>query len=96
MNKRFLFVLLTASGLVVGLAQAGPRWYDTTQVHQGTKVFAEHCASCHGANAQGLAEDWKRPGPDGKYPPPPLDGSAHAWHHPLSVLRTAILDGGIP
>ncbi|MGB0712589.1 MAG: thioredoxin fold domain-containing protein, partial [Gammaproteobacteria bacterium] len=32
----------------------------------------------------------------GKYPPPPLNGTAHAWHHSLDVLRRQIRLGGVP
>lgn len=59
---------------------------------RGAVVYAANCASCHGVRAEG-AKDWHRPGPDGKYPPPPLDGSGHAWHHPQAQLRQIILDG---
>jgi mono/diheme cytochrome c family protein len=27
------------------------------------------------------------------FPPPPLDGTGHAWHHPVSWLKQMILDG---
>ena len=33
---------------------------------------------------------------DGSYPPPPLNGTAHAWHHSIEVLLTVINQGGIP
>ncbi len=75
---------------------AAERWYTQEQVDKGRKLFTEHCASCHGANAQGLAADWKKPLPDGTYPPPPLNGTAHAWHHPLDALKRQIRIGGKP
>lgn len=42
--------------------------------------------------AQG-ASNWQRPGLDGKYPAPPLNGSGHAWHHPQFALKTTIREG---
>jgi mono/diheme cytochrome c family protein len=30
---------------------------------------------------------------NGKFPPPPLNGSAHAWHHPQQVLVDTIKNG---
>jgi mono/diheme cytochrome c family protein len=30
------------------------------------------------------------------YPPPPLDDTAHAWHHATPVLRKAIEEGSPP
>ncbi len=70
------------------------RWYSERQVAAGAAVFAAHCAECHGGRAQGAPGDWRRRLDDGGFPPPPLDGSAHAWHHPLSVLLAVIDDGG--
>lgn len=72
------------------------RWYNAAMVEQGQQVFSEHCQSCHGAKAAGLTADWRKPLADGSYPPPPLNGSAHAWHHPLSQLKRTLVNGGIP
>jgi len=62
------------------------------RVEHGAVLYAGNCAVCHGARGEG-APNWHRPGPDGKYPPPPLDGSAHAWHHPRAALKRTIQDG---
>lgn len=59
---------------------------------RGQALFTQHCAACHGDRAQG-AFGWERPGADGKYPPPPLDGSAHAWHHAYEQLKQTIQEG---
>ncbi len=73
---------------------SGERWYATAQVTAGALVFQQHCALCHGERAQGLVGDWRQKLEDGSFPPPPLDGTAHAWHHPLSVLLQVINQGG--
>lgn len=87
--------LLGALLMSAPVAQAeSPRWYDDARVEAGAPLFARHCAACHGAEAQGLAEDWRKPQADGHYPPPPLNGTAHAWHHPLKILRKTVRDGG--
>ncbi len=71
------------------------RWYSEAQVQKGARVFAANCAVCHGDRAQ--AEDtWRQRLPDGKFPPPPLNGTAHAWHHPLFELREIIKYGSDP
>jgi thiol:disulfide interchange protein DsbC len=71
------------------------RWYTQEQVERGAAVFTQHCAACHGENAQ-ATPNWRETTPEGKYPPPPLNGTAHAWHHPLDVLRRQIRLGGVP
>jgi len=71
------------------------RWYNSAQVEAGARVFADNCAVCHGARAEATAE-WRTPLDNGKYPPPPLDGSAHAWHHPLAQLQRTVARGGVP
>lgn len=67
-----------------------PEW-----VTQGAPVYAQECASCHGANLEG-APDWKTSLPDGSLPPPPHDNSGHTWHHSDSLLLAIIADGGDP
>jgi mono/diheme cytochrome c family protein len=71
------------------------RWYTESSVRQGKEVFATYCSSCHGQNAEAIP-DWKTLDANGNYPPPPLNGTAHAWHHPLSVLKLVIEQGGAP
>src|SRR4030065_1620838 len=71
------------------------RWYAQSQVDLGRKVYAEYGIGCHRENTQGTAS-WRELTPDGYYPPPPLNGTAHAWHHPLGVLKRTIDEGGVP
>ncbi len=71
------------------------RWYTSTQIVNGAEIFKNNCASCHGDNAQGTTTNWRQTLADGSYPPPPLNGSAHAWHHPLKMLQRTVRDGGI-
>lgn len=71
------------------------RSYDAASLEEGKKIFALHCSQCHGKNAEGHAQ-WRKVGPDGKYPPPPLNGSGHAWHHSRVVLRNVIKNGSPP
>ncbi len=68
------------------------RWYSPAQVDQGRTLFAEHCGQCHGPHAEGAA-NWIKPDSQGLYPPPPLNGSAHAWHHPYPQLVKTIQHG---
>lgn len=77
-----------------GEAEAVGRWYTAAQTTVGASVYQQHCALCHGEQAQGLVSDWRKTLEDGSFPPPPLNGTAHAWHHPLSVLLQVLNQGG--
>jgi len=70
------------------------RWYKQSHVTQGKAIFKDNCAACHGSNGQSIF-GWKERLADGSFPPPPLNGSAHSWHHPLSQLLGTIKAGGI-
>ena len=58
----------------------------------GDAIYAQACASCHGANLDGQA-DWRSPGPDGRLPAPPHDETGHTWHHSDRVLLEITLYG---
>lgn len=72
------------------------RWYSNADIQTGQKIFANDCAVCHGDKAQGLTKDWKQTLADGTYSAPPLNGSAHAWHHPMKILLRTTQNGGVP
>ncbi len=109
-NRKTVWLALAASALLAacdGSAQqsAAPdagktllqqmRWYSEAQVARGEKVYRENCAGCHGSDASG-DPNWRQPNSDGKFPPPPLNGTAHTWHHPKNMLRMTIRRGGVP
>ena len=58
---------------------------DPAQVALGHGIYAERCATCHGANLEG-EPDWMTRKPDGRLPAPPHDASGHTWHHPDQQL----------
>ncbi len=92
--KRLVFtslLLLPLFHTVQASTQA--RWYSADQVEQGQKLFSENCARCHGNNAE-ATPNWKQTDENGKYPPPPLNGTGHAWHHELAQLQQSIREGG--
>ena len=99
MKQTTLPFILISSILTIGLVstiwaeQPKQRWYTDNQVTQGKILYTEHCSKCHGENAE-ATPDWRKSDAKGNYPPPPLNGTAHSWHHPLPLLRLTIRNGG--
>ncbi|MBY6201551.1 cytochrome c [Maritalea mobilis] len=82
---RFSRPALVAALCVSALsAHAGHELLDR-DVENGQALYADHCASCHGANLEGQ-ENWRFPGPDGVLPAPPHDETGHTWHHDNVLL----------
>lgn len=91
MTRRWLFLaacVLAAAGAVWVFA-AGPRGDRTTSladpderelVALGYDVYAQACASCHGAALEG-EQNWRVRKPGGRLPAPPHDATGHTWHH---------------
>jgi mono/diheme cytochrome c family protein len=65
------------------------------QVALGVKVYAQHCAACHGARLEGQP-NWRDRLPSGRMPAPPHDASGHTWHHPDEVLFGITKRGLVP
>jgi len=61
----------------------------------GEAIYNKNCLGCHGPNGQGLAKDWKVKDENGNYPAPPLNGTAHTWHHSPAQLLYTINKGGV-
>lgn len=79
----------------LAMPNAPARIQDEAQLTRGKTLFRQHCARCHGDNAQG-APNWHKTDAEGFYPPPPLDGSGHAWHHSKALLAQVIENGSPP
>jgi mono/diheme cytochrome c family protein len=61
----------------------------------GERVYAQHCASCHGAKLEGQP-NWRSRLPNGRMPAPPHDESGHTWHHSDEVLFALTKNGLVP
>lgn len=61
-------------------------------IELGQEVYAESCASCHGADLEGQP-DWRRRLDDGRMPAPPHDETGHTWHHADGQLFTITKNG---
>jgi mono/diheme cytochrome c family protein len=85
------------AALVLGGA-AGAIWLvagqaaSSARITAGRQIYAEHCASCHGAKLEGQP-NWREPLPSGRMPAPPHDASGHAWHHADADIILIIKEG---
>lgn len=77
---------------VATTAQADHR-FEGRDLSVGAALYAESCASCHGAKLEGQP-DWRAPGEDGVLPAPPHDVTGHTWHHDTPLLLEYTLKGG--
>ncbi len=66
---------------------------ETILVAEGAPIYAEYCASCHGANLEGQP-NWRSRLPTGGLPAPPHDETGHTWHHPDQQLFEITKYGG--
>ena len=82
-------------GLVVAMfswpgASSGSLTASAKPAH-GEALYKKYCASCHGPSGQGEF-NWMNK----ERGAPPLDSSAHAWHHEDAQLVSMILDKPVP
>lgn len=66
------------------------------RLERGARLFQEHCAQCHGPEAQGHP-DWQTPG---VIAAPPLNGTGNEWKRSRAEIVQVILHGaardGVP
>lgn len=100
MNSKLIIATLCAA-LLAGCGDGakqpevqgkGLRQYDRNVLARGERTYLANCAQCHGTNGE-AKPDWRIRGGDGKFPPPPLDDSGHAWHHPRAWLKQMVSQG---
>ena len=65
---------------------------DPVRYTRGLKLYQQTCAACHGRQGEG-ATDWQKRDSEGKFLPPPLNGTGHTWHHPMAMLVDIINNG---
>lgn len=95
-NKRWAIAIILIAALAVGysiLTKDGGPTSPSPQVVKGEKLYGTYCISCHGN--KGVGENPKDIYATDEYGfvAPPLDESAHAWHHTDEGLVMMILDG---
>ncbi|HJS36592.1 MAG TPA: c-type cytochrome [Burkholderiales bacterium] len=68
---------------------------DAARVALGERVYAQHCAACHGPKLEGQP-DWRKRLANGRLPAPPHDETGHTWHHADRVLFGITRNGLVP
>jgi len=96
-SRTAAFSALLLGALFAGCGEDASRQAprDPATLAQGEKLYAQHCAACHGPNLEGQ-RDWRRRLPNGRLPAPPHDDSGHTWHHPERLLFEITKYGLVP
>ena len=85
-------VVAAFAGLMIGqIKPSSGSLTAAAEPARGKQLYEQYCVSCHGAGGRGQP-GWQLQ-PRGA---PPLDSSAHAWHHEDSQLVSMILDKPAP
>ena len=84
-------ILAAAAAALAALAWAF--WPPSWQNDAGAALYAENCASCHGADLEGQP-NWREANADGTLPAPPHDETGHTWHHDDAYLFDYTKHGG--
>ncbi|MEO6782653.1 MAG: cytochrome c [Bradyrhizobium sp.] len=85
-------VLIAAGQAVIARANGETPLSDTDPVNSGRATYEHHCASCHGAKAQG-APNWQERDQHGELPAPPHDAEGHTWRHSDAELYRMVSKG---
>jgi mono/diheme cytochrome c family protein len=84
------YFMMRPAGPSIGQANAA----NPNQVAEGKIIYAENCASCHGAKLEGQ-KNWRQPLAEGGLAAPPHDQTGHTWHHSDKLLFKYPKFGGL-
>ena len=85
--------VLTAVLIISASTALADHELEGRDIAAGQLLYADNCASCHGAQLEGQP-DWQRPGDDGVLPAPPHNAEGHTWHHDNALLFNYTKLGG--
>lgn len=77
--------IMIIAACCIGTSAIAGHELDDRDLTNGQTLYAEQCASCHGANLEGQP-DWRTPDENGVLPAPPHDETGHTWHHDNQLL----------
>ena len=79
-----------------GATTRADRSFSTENLFRGVRLFHEHCAQCHGPEAQGHP-DWQNPKVAAT---PPLNGTGNVWKRRkqdmIAVIKNGVQRNGEP
>jgi len=87
--RRLVMGAMIAVANHVAIARAGD---EAPPLDLGRTVYEQHCASCHGANADG-APNWQERDAHGELPAPPHNAEGHTWRHSDADLYQMVNKG---
>lgn len=83
----------TTTYLLLGSGEPKPL-FSKELAARGEPLYNQHCSSCHGQDAVGEnPADIYAQDEQGLFAAPPLNGTAHSWHHTDEDLVKSILEG---
>ncbi len=85
-------MIIMVSQVVIARANGATPLSDADRVNSGRAVYEQHCASCHGANAEG-APNWQEHDAHGELPAPPHNAEGHTWLHSDADLYEMVNKG---
>lgn len=87
--RRLVMGAMIAVANYVAIARAGD---EAPSLDLGRTGYEQHCASCHGANAEG-APNWQERDAHGELPAPPHNAEGHTWRHSDADLYQMVKKG---
>ena len=78
-------LLWIALGIIAAGSVDAAHELEGRDLGSGKEHYAEHCASCHGANLEGQP-NWQSTDENGVLPAPPHNERGHTWHHDNVLL----------
>ncbi len=88
---RNTLIIIRLIGAIIGYTQLGKS--NPTSVENGETLYQAYCVSCHGVSGIGERPDDIYATDEYGFVAPPLDDSAHAFHHTDDALAEMILEG---
>lgn len=95
MKTALIYALLATSLISACKSNEPSRWYNSEQVQSGQKIYQLNCQKCHGLQAVGEQPNWQQALANGQFPAPPLNGTAHSWHHDMNTLMNTVYQGSL-